>query len=218
MKIFFTFFFLFTSLISFGENNCDSNDFEQLKNGCREKTISLKDFSKYLKTIKKLENIKCFDYVQVKDGQEYVETGLTFLFGQICILTNNEIAVKEYINYLKRHSGSAEEQRSFSFEKIFVQNPTRTLSLINYDTELLNHIVWGFINNRLYGVKDPYKSDPNKAYTVYYKELKIVLNSKNYSNVFYKVNPTLKTNYLKYKKQIDYLLVTIKDGLEERGK
>ena len=159
--------------------------------------------------------VRIIHYVQKRNGQEYVETGLTYLFGQLCLITNSYKSVQEYIEYLNRHSGSAEEQRSFSFEYLFKQNPKRILSLIKSNKELLDHLVWGFMNNRSYGVNDPYQKDPNKTFTVYDKEPKRVLTTRTYKEIFYKTYPTLKNDNV-YSKQIDYLLTEICAGLKER--
>jgi hypothetical protein len=215
MRHIFTFILTFPFLLAFGQNNCDPKDFEQLKSACRKNTLTEQEFSSYLMTIRKLEKNDCIDYIQKRNGHEYVETGLTYLFGQICIIANSDKSVREYIGYLKRNSGSAEEQRSFSFEYIFKQNPTRVLTLIGFDKELLDHLVWGFMNNRMYGEKDPYEKDPNKAYTRYESEPKQVLTVQTYKDIFYKTYPSLK-NDKSFNKQIEYLLTTIHAGLNER--
>jgi hypothetical protein len=216
MKQLITFIFLLSSLLSFGQN-CDSNYFEQLELACTKKVITNIEFSTYLQTVRKLESNNCFDYIKKRNGQEFVETGLTYLFGNICMNTNSEKATQEFINYLKRKSGSAEEQMSFSFENIFKQNPKRVFSLIGIDTALLDHIAWGFMGNRLYGENNPYERDPNKAYTVYNNEPIRTLTVKTYKNIFFNVYPSLKKCEL-FKKQIEYLLTTIKEGLKEREK
>ncbi len=207
--------FILSSGLTFGQGNCDPKDFELLKSACSKRTMTETEFTTYLTTVRKLEGSKYTDYVQKKNDQEYVETGLTFLFGQLCLIAQSDKSVQEYIGYLKRNSGSAEEQRSFSFECLFKQNPERVLSLIKSDQELLDHLVWGFMSNRLYGVNDPYQKDPSKAYTVYEKEPKRVLTTQTYKDIFYKTYPSLKNNKV-YSKQIDYLLTTICAGLKER--
>jgi len=215
MKCILTGILTFSFLLSFGQNICDPKDFELLKSACRKNTLTEQEFSSYLMIVRKLEKNNCIDYVQNRNGQEYVETGLTYLFGQICIIANSDKSVREYIDYLKRNSGSAEEQRSFSFEYIFKQNPTRVLSLIGFDKELLDHLVWGFMNNRLYGENDPYEKDPNKAYTRYESGPKRVLTDQTYKDIFYKTYPKLK-NDKSFSKTTEYLLTTIHAGLNER--
>ena len=207
--------FILSFWVSFGQTNCDPKDFELLKSGSRKTKLTDFEFLSYLKTVKLLESNRCFDYVQKRNGREYIETGLTYLLGQLCLAANSNKSVVEYINYLNRHLGSAEEQRSFSFEYLFKQNPKRVLSIVNSDTTLLDHVAWGFMNNRLYGVDDPYQNDPNKEYTAYYKEPKRVLTIQAFKDIFYKTYPSLKNDTI-YSKQIEYLLNSIYDGLKEQ--
>lgn len=214
MNQLFLYIFLLLSCFTYGQANCDPNDFELLKSACSKSKLKEAEFVSYLTIVKKLESNKCLEYVQKNNGIEYIETGLTYLLGELCLIANSDESVEEYIKYLKRNSGSAEEQRSFSFEYLFKQNPERVLSFIKYDKELLDHLVWGFMNNRLYGENDPYQKEPNKAFTVYDKEPKRVLTTQTYKNIFYKTYPSLKNNN-EFSKQIDYLLTTTYEGLKE---
>jgi len=145
-----------------------------------------------------------------------VESSLTYIFGKICLIKNDSNAVRVYIDYMRRNENSAEEQISFSFEYLFVKQPEFILSNCIHNDWLLDHLAWGFMNNRYYGVQDPYEDNPNKAFTVYYNPPKPVLNDKNCKEIFYKVNPSLIKLYPKYKKQVDYLLNTISEGLKEK--
>jgi hypothetical protein len=212
-RILFIFIFL-RALLTFGQENCDPKDFEILKVASRKNFLTEIEFLNLLKIVRNLENKKCFDYIEKKNGEEYVETGLTYLFGQLCINANSDKSFQEYVDYLNRHIGSAEEQRSFSFEYIFKKNPQRVFKLIKYNLGLLDHLVWGFLNNRLHGERDPYENDPNKAYTKYDSEPPRVLTVKTYKDIFYKTYPSLK-NETMYIKEIDYLLTNIKDELKD---
>ena len=215
MKQLLTCIFILSCSLAFGQSDCDPKDFELIKSACRKSILTEVEFFSCIETIKKLEGNKCFDYVQKRNGQEYVETGLTYLLGELCALANSDKSVQAYIDYLNRHKGSAEEQMSFSFEYLFKQNPKRVLSLIKSEKALLDHLVWGFMNNRSYGVDDPYQKDPNKAYTIYGQEPKRVLTTNTYKDIFYKTYPSLQNDKVDYK-QIDYLLTTIYAGLKER--
>lgn len=202
---------LFTFLVK-AQNNCDSNDFEQLITACKKKEISQVEFSQNLKIAQQLEKNKCYDYIKVENGKEHAETGLTYLMGQLCLRANTEDADKKYIAYVERNKGSAEEQLSFSMEYLFKQNPKRILTLIKSDKDILNHIVWGFVNNRMYGINDPKQNEPNKAYTANPNEPKPVLNSTNYKDIFYGTYPSLLKDNL-HSNDIEYVLKQIYDVL-----
>lgn len=217
MKQTFFLIFILSSLFSLAQVHCDPQDFELLKRATAKPALTEDEFTAYLETVRKLESNMCIDYVQKKNGQDYVETGLTYLLGRLCLLSNSRRAVEEYVGYLKRNSGSAEEQRSFSFEYLFRQNPAVVLSVVQSDKELLDHLVWGFINNRRYGVNDPYESEPNKAYSVEGKAPKPFLTQSNCQDIFYKTYPILKNNK-SYSKQIAYLLSSIREDLKEQKK
>lgn len=217
MKQTFLITFIFLSMLSLAQVHCDPQDFELLKRATSKSTITEDEFTSYLETVRKLENNKCFDYVHKKNGQEYIETGLTYLLGRLCVVANTKRAIQEYVSYLNRTTGSAEEQRSFSFEYLFQKNPEAVLSIVQSDKELLDHLVWGFINNRRYGVNDPYETEPNKAYIVREKEPQPVLTQSTCQDIFYKTYPGLKNNNT-YSKQTAYLLTSIKSALEEDKK
>ncbi|MEO7211572.1 hypothetical protein [Mucilaginibacter sp.] len=188
---------LFASM-ALGQNNCSPNDFKKLFTLSNQATVSDPAFTAGLKIFKKLEAGKCYDYTTKNaKRQDSVIASRTEIFGDICLKANSRRAIKEYIAYLNRHTGSAEEQLSFSFERLFVQQPADVLSVIGTDKRLLGHLVWGFVNNH-------YNAGPDNS----------KLNSKNYSAIFYRVNPHIKQLYPKYKIQIDYLLSAIKSELK----
>lgn len=205
--------FLFAILNVIGQNNCNPKDFRKLILISKSKTISDSVFKEALIIVKRLEKNRCSDYEIKKNGENYIETSLTYLLGEICLIKNDSSAIKEYINYMNRNAGSAEEQICFSFEHLFVRQPKIVLSLIGSDTLLLDDIVWGFVNNRYYGASDPYEKEPNKAFFINSDSPKPVLNTSNYKEIFYKVNPKVKELYKSYKKQIDYLLKAIEEEL-----
>lgn len=164
--------------------NCDPGTFRKLEILSRKGLVTDSEFMTALTLVKSLEKNDCVDYVKKKNGEEYVESGRTSLFGDICLKNNSLNAIQEYINYMKRHHGSAEEQISFSFEKLFARQPEFVLSIVGYNKDLLNQLEWGFVNNHS-------------------------LTSKNYKTVFFDINPEVKTTYPRYKKAIDYLLTEI---------
>jgi len=176
---------LLTAVInSFAQIKC-SPKFQQLIVFSKKHVITNDDFLASLAIVKNLESNNCLDYVVKKNGEETVISGRTYLFGEICLKNNSRHAVKEYVNYIKRHRGSAEEQISFSFERLFVNRPEDVLSVIGLNNFFLDHLVWGYLNNH-----------DN-------------LHPQNYKEMFFRINPKAKALYPKYKKHIDYLLKEI---------
>jgi len=202
-------FFLFAILIFIAANafaqNCDPAKFRKLDVLSRKQIVTDSEFTIVLRLVKNLDRNRCSDYIRKRKGQEYVVGGLTALFGEICLKNNNLNAVKEYVKYVKRHHGSAEEQLSFSFEELFVRQPEYVLSTIGYDEYLLNSLEWGFVNNHYYTSDDQKKVTKNTD-----AKVKPQLNTTNYKGVFYKMNPGIREIYPKYKKSIDYLLEQIR--------
>lgn len=139
--------------------------------------------------LKKLEQDNCSDY-NGKNGA--IGASRTDLFAQIYLKSNGRKAVNEYIQYLKRQHGSAEEELSFSFEKIFTQNPGDALSTIGNNHDLLNQLGWGFINNHWNSKLTP----------------------GNCKALFFRVNPKAKELYPRYKTEIDYLISEIAGELK----
>ncbi|MDO3625534.1 hypothetical protein [Mucilaginibacter sp. BT774] len=183
------FFLLLSSLHA--QTGCGINQFKALTIISKKYSLTDLDLDISVQLLKKLERDKCYDYIGKKNGHEYVIASRTYLFGQICLKRNSHSAAREYINYLKREHGSAEEQLSFSFEKIFAKRPEDVLSLLRNDHDLLNQLGWGFINNH-----------------------SAELTEKNCKAVFFKVSPKIREIYPKYKKEIDYLLNDIANELK----
>jgi len=164
----------------------------------------------------KLYNLKYTDYIDsVANGMEYVSHSLTKIFSDICIKANNKMGVDYYFNYLDFTYGSAEEERSFGLERLFVKNPEIVLNEIGINYDFLDQIVWGFLNNRYYGALNPYEENDYTAMTVFENEPKPVLNKDNCRSIFFETNPIMKTKYNEYKKQIDYIINAAIESLEE---
>jgi hypothetical protein len=112
---------------------------------------------------------------------------------------------------LTQNKGSAEEQLDFSFENIYVKKPESVLVEIgkqdsSYIQRLLSDLAWGFVNNRAYGITDPFADDQFKAMTVYYNPPKVILDSTNYRFIYFSLNPDIKKLYPKYRKYIEFEL------------
>ena len=183
-------FFLLCFSALHAQTGCDINQFKALTIISKKDSLTDMDLDISVQLLKKLERNKCSDYIGKKNGREYVISGRTYLFGEICLRRNNYNAVKEYINYMKRNSGSAEEQISFSFERIFAKRPEDVFTIIGFDKKLLDDIVWGFLNNES------------------------ALTNRNYKKRFYQAIPQAEGFHMKYKKQIDYLLAEISAELK----
>ena len=210
-------FLLFAILIVVATNtsaqNCDPAKFRKLELLSRKQIVTDPEFTIALRLVKNLDRSKCSDYIKKRNGQEYVAAVLTELFGKICLKNNSLNAVKEYINYEKRHHGSAEEQLSFSLEELFAGQPEYVLSTIGYDEYLLSSLEWGFVNNHYYTSDDQEKVTKSSD-----ADVKPQLNTANYKEIFYKINPGIKEIYPKYKKSIDYLLDQIRLDLKSDKK
>lgn len=210
---------------SYCQENCDSTLFKFLMESGNKKSLTLVEFQKCKRIVDSLWMHQCYDYVKTVNEENYAITTLTLEFGKICVKANSDIAVKAYIEYLNKNKGSAEEQLYFSFENIFVQRPESVLSQISTQdsmtkNRLLWGLAWGFANNRLYGALDPLQDDPFKAMTVFDNPPKPILNSRNYKDIYFSLNPDIKKLYPKYKTYIDIEFSNILDmiGFEEQHK
>jgi hypothetical protein len=213
MKQIILFAILFLTAGYLSAQHCDPAKFRKLELLSRKQTVTDSEFTNALRLVKNLDRNKCSDYIKKRKGEKYVEASLTGLFGKICLKNNSLNAVKEYINYEKRHHGSAEEQLSFSLEELFTRQPEYVLSTIGHDEYLLNSLEWGFVNNHYYTNEDQEKIRKNTD-----AKVKPQLNTTNYEEVFYKINPGIKEIYPKYKKSIDYLLNQIRLELKSDKK
>lgn len=209
MRNWFVFILLLTIKVNiYCQDNCDSTLFKFLMESGNKKSLTLVEFQKCKKIVDSLWRHQCYDYVKTINEENFGITTLTLEFGKICLKANSEIAVNAYIEYLNNNKGSAEEQLDFSFENIFVQRPENVLSYISKQDSstqntLLSRLSWGFVNNRLYGSVDPMQDDPFKAMKVFDDPPKKILNTKNYKDIYFSLNPMIKKLYSKYKTYID---------------
>lgn len=114
------------------------------------------------------------------------------IFGIICLKSDGTYAVDQYIKFVRRNLGSANEEISYVFERIFEKYPGYTLKKISVDKALLDSVEWGFVNNHYHD-----------------------LASKNCKAVLFKAVPSIKALYPLYKKQIDYILASAKSDIKE---
>jgi hypothetical protein len=130
---------------------------------------------------------------------------ITYYYGLVCLKASSQKGVKAYIKYLISQEGSAEEQLSFSFDKIFQKRPEVVLREItkhelSIRNLLLDHLVWGILNNRW-----------------------DFINDKNSKDIFFKYYDKSGELYKQYPKEIDYILQEINGyfdwlNIEERKK
>jgi hypothetical protein len=148
-----------------------------------------------------------FDYIErVEGNKRYISASLTKTYSDICIKFGSDEGIDYYLKYMSLTRGSAEEERSFALERLFVKYPERVLIRIRNNTNLMDDLVWGFLNNRYYGAINPYEGRDYTAMTVYSKRPKPQLNDKNCRSIFFKTNPTLISKYNDYKEEIDYII------------
>lgn len=162
----------------------------------------------------------CDDYTVFENGQSVSYYSLTGLYGKICQKSNSSMGVASFVSYLKKNRSSAEEQLSFSFESIFVERPVIVLQEITKDKNsreyLLDKLAWGFVNNRIYGAKDPYENEPYKAMTIHFDPPERVLTISNYREIFYAINPAIPALYNDNKEIIDEFLKKVEYLLEDQ--
>lgn len=190
---------------------CDTIMFKVLIEYSNYENISEKEFLICKDLVDTLWSQGCDDFVRRINNQNVAITSLTYTYGKICYIANSELATKSYIEYLLKNKNSAEEQLSFSFENLFTQKPyfiLQEISKLNLDdqNQLLREIAWGFVNNRSHGILDPYDSNPYKAFTFYEHPPKRILDSINYKEIFYMVNPTIHDIDNEFPKMIDTIL------------
>ncbi|MDR3695843.1 hypothetical protein [Mucilaginibacter sp.] len=159
---------------------------DQLLSYSKIKQIDTTQFNSALKIFRSLETRRELD-VAVRRSPNDDESSETVLriFGTICLHSNSPKAVDEFIKFIKRQKGSADEEIPTSFEPLFAKWPDYVLIRIANDKDLLNQLEWGFVNNHFHD-----------------------LTTKNCRTIFYSLNPKIKYLYPKYKKQIDYVIST----------
>jgi len=182
------------------QTGCDVSQFKALTIISEENSISDTELETAVRLLKKLEHDKCSDYV-TKNGTVIADR--THLFGEICLKKNDKKSVYEYVDYLKRQRGSAEEELSFVFERLFQRQPKTVLLEVGDDKYLLDHLTWGFLNNHYYSPKDSERIKKKSG------SVAQQLNRNNYKKIFFEQNPQIKELYPGHKKQIDYLLHSI---------
>ena len=202
--------------ISLGQQ-CDSCklEFDKLLLIKNKTQVSSADLEKSWQISKKLYSLNYTYYDSIVNNEKYIIHSLTKTFSDICIKAQANLGVDYYLKYLDFTNGSAEEERSFALERLFVKFPEIVLDKIGQNEDLLNDLVWGFVNNRYYGAKNPFDNNDFTAMTVYENGPKPILNENNCESIFFDTNPSLKKKYKDYQSQIDYIITASIEILKE---
>ena len=203
-----TFVFLFLILNLKGQRNEKYQlKFDSLLNILKQNKISQSDINNSFIITKELYKLHYTNYFDtVNNSTNYVTHSLTKVFSDICIKFGDSSGVDYYLKYMKFTDGSCEEERSFALERLLVKYPETLLKQVGKNTKLLNDLIWGFVNNRYNGAKNPQEDEDFTAMIVYEKKPKPILNKDNCKKIFFQTNPRLKIKYKKYKYQIDYII------------
>lgn len=178
--------------------------------------INKTDLYKSWEITRNLYSVRYTDYIDsIVNRTSYVSHSLTRTYSDICIKIGDNIGVKYYFKYMELTIGSAEEERSFGLERLFVKYPEIVLQQIGNNEGLLNSLTWGFLNNRYYGAKNPFENDEYTAMTVYENGPKPILNKDNCKDIFFETNPSLKKKYNTYKYQVDFIINSAKAELSD---
>jgi len=210
MKQLYIFWTIFLSVINtISGQQCDSCklQFDKLLYTLNQEKVSKIDLDKCWQITKKLHTLKYTDYIDsVANNSLYVSHSLTKTFSDICIKSNNNLGVDYYLKYMALTHGSAEEERAYALERLLVKYPEILLINIGTDKDLLNDLIWGFLNNRYYGAKNPLENWDYTAKRFNDSYPKPILNKENCKNIFFEAHPTLKDKYSSYKYQLDFII------------
>lgn len=153
--------------------------------------------------------------LSVPCADSLIEVGSTaLLFGQICERSIPPRGVDAFITYRLEQFKSADEDYSLALERVFAKDPETVLRRLHglpssERTALLNDIVWGFLNNRLYGATNPLFKNPRSAHSTEPLPAE-VLNLYTYERIFYQLHPDLRPLSRLYQAEVDFILHQIK--------
>lgn len=193
MKLKYLLIFLLFSNKGFNQTNCDSTFYNQLIQFRNSKTITDLDFNKCYKIVGKLSKNQCYDYVKVINGEYRFITRLTLIFGEICVKANSPNSVNKYVEYYIKRKGSPEEQLDYSLGDVFQKRPKDAMNEISKRDSITRESL-------LFGLAFGFG---------YYRDNQVKLDSTNYKDVYFSVNPEVRNIYPQYKKEIDRVLFHI---------
>ena len=120
---------------------CQSH-YSHLESLAQKKVVTIENLRSALETTKELVISRC----------PIDEFPVTSTMGDLVIKADNPNAVAYFFNYRTLMPGSAEEELSFSFYRIYEKYPEKVLEMVSsrpdYSREkLINDLGWGFKNN-----------------------------------------------------------------------
>ena len=123
----------FTLRLFSNAQQCDSckSHFDKLISILTQEILNESNLHESWQIVSELYTLGYTDYIDsVVNNTLFVSRSLTKTFCNICIKTNGNIGVDYYFKYLHFTSGSAEEERLFALERLFVRFPEIVLKHI----------------------------------------------------------------------------------------
>jgi hypothetical protein len=145
-----------------------------------------------------------------KEGHEVKLGSLTRLYERICRKAVSGKGVRFFMRYRVDKLDSPDEAFAYATERLFAAKPEQVLGYIHNQpdsikTILLDDIVWGFLNNRIYGAKNPYHLEESPSGRLE-KPPPEILNKNTYRSIFFDLNNRMGKVNLKYPDEVGYIL------------
>lgn len=149
------------------------------------------------------------DHVKSMDGEKETYYNLTHTFADLCMMAPKKSGIKYYLKYLDYTGGSAEEERSFSLERLFLKYPGDVLDAIGNNEDLLSSIAWGFVNNYIFEIEGEIEDETQSSDSEKIKTSSPELNQENYRELFMSRIPGINEIYKDHTSQLDFILEEI---------
>lgn len=211
-------------LVSFspGKKNCLSRS-EELYRISQLPSVSdsLLLRSRYL--VDKIDGRCVENGVLVVRGDQIISVGsLASVFGTLCGKCKSNNGAQAFIEFRRDQWASADEDLALSLERIFVSRPAFVMAYMHQfsdtvRTQMLNDIVWGFINNRLYGPEDPRENGISEPYGMVGERPREKLNKYTCKQIFFRLNPAMTSVAESYPREINYMLEQARNYFETWG-
>jgi hypothetical protein len=194
-KYLLTIFILFFPSKVFNQVPCDSSSFKQLIKFHDSVEITDNDLKKCCHIVDSLLKNNCTYFILKREYHNYFT--LTSIFGDICVKANSTNSVKAYIDYYLKNPNSPEEQLEYSLEDIFFKRPKDVLNeIVKRNSSERGQLLFGLA----FGFGETYNSITP-------------LDTINYQKKFFSQNADIITIYPTFKKEIDSILIQIKNML-----
>lgn len=155
---------------------------------------------------------RCRKYeIMITKDREKVKLGsLIRLYEKICRKAVSGQGVKFFMRYRLENLDSPDEEFAYAMERLFAAKPEQVLAYIHGQpdsirTLLLDDIVWGFLNNRIYGAQNPYDLEESPSGRLE-KPPPEILNKNTYRGIFFDLNNRMGKVNLKYPEEVGYIL------------